>query len=161
MGPSLAGHNGEGLLVAEDWRGVLVEEVGLVGVGLARRADRVALQSLTGNSLEPGSSTDSPTRARGDSSRAKSCSCAPTRTTDELSRPRSHMTFPSSSIHTGEAWTVASTSPCGVICKPFSMASVTPGGEKRLDPAVSRRCHKGTSPVRAGAGSGVRPGPAS
>ena len=43
MGPSLARHTGEGLRVAEDWPGVLVEEVGLVGDGLTRRTDRVAL----------------------------------------------------------------------------------------------------------------------
>ena len=55
MGPSLARHKGEGLLVAEDWPAVLVEEVGLVGGGLERRTDRVALLSLTGNSLVQGS----------------------------------------------------------------------------------------------------------
>ena len=157
MGPSLAGRADEGLLGSDDWPGVLVEEVGLVGGGRSRRGKCTALQSLTGNSLGPGSRVGSPTLARGDSSRAKSCSCAPTRTAEELSKPRSHIALPSSSIHCGEAWTVARASPCGVTCRPFSMASFAPGGEKRLLSTVSRRCHCGASPGRAGVDGGPCP----
>ena len=55
MGPSLAKRNGEGLLVADDWPHVLVEEVGLAGAGFARRTVFEALYSWTGNSLAQGS----------------------------------------------------------------------------------------------------------
>ena len=55
MGPSLAKHNGEGPLVAEDWPHVLVEEVGLAGAGLTRKVVFEALNNWTGNSPTLGS----------------------------------------------------------------------------------------------------------
>ena len=87
MGPSLAVRLGEGLLVADDWPHVLVEEVGLAGAGLVRKVDFEALNNWIGNSPGQGSDVVSPIRALGDSSSVYSCCWAPSRTADVLSRP--------------------------------------------------------------------------